>query len=229
MTPRTSSDCGAGALEEACPTTGWKGRLARQFGKPEGRMGRLVGHAMSVRNAARSKWVVSLLDIEAVDRVLEIGFGSGRDLRRVASLATQGLTAGVDHSPEMVKMARGKSIGAILSGRADIRLGSADAIPFPDACFTKAFSINAIQFWRDRRVALLEVSRVLRPGGTCRHSAGTARRVQPGIGVGKRPRHCRGHGGRRLSRGAAGVGGFRPRADDLRDRPQARSRMTVSR
>ena len=165
MTPRTSSDCGAGALEEACPTTGWKGRLARQFGKPEGRMGRLVGHAMSVRNAARSKWVVSLLDIEAVDRVLEIGFGSGRDLRRVASLATQGLTAGVDHSPEMVKMARGKSIGAILSGRADIRLGSADAIPFPDACFTKAFSINAIQFWRDRRVALLEVSRVLRPGG----------------------------------------------------------------
>ena len=165
MNPLISSDCDAGALEEACPTTGWKARVARQFGKPEGRMGRLAGYAMSVKNKARSKWVLSLLEIEAVDRVLEIGFGSGRDLRRVAALATAGLTAGVDHSAEMVKMARGNSIGAILAGRADIRLGSADCIPFPDACFTKAFSINAVQFWRDRRAALAEIRRVLRPGG----------------------------------------------------------------
>ena len=165
MNQLISSDGDAEALEEACPTTGWKARIARQFGKPEGRMVRLVGHAMSVKNKARSKWVLSLLDIEAVDRVLEIGFGSGRDLRRVASIATEGLTAGVDHSAEMVKMARGTCMGATLAGRADIRLGSADSIPFPDACFTKAFSINAVQFWRDRRAAMLEIRRVLRPGG----------------------------------------------------------------
>jgi len=164
MNPLISSDCGAGALQEACPTTGWKARIARQFGKPEGRMGRLVGYAMSAKNKGRSEWVLSLLEIEAVDRVLEIGFGSGRDLRRVASLAADGLTAGVDHSAEMVKMAKGKCIGATLAGRADIRLGSADSIPFPDACFTKAFSINAGQFWRDRRAGMIEIRRVLRPG-----------------------------------------------------------------
>ena len=165
MNPLMSPEGDARALDGACPAAGWKARVARQFGKPEGPMGRLVGYAMSVKNQARSEWVLSLLDIEAVDRVLEIGFGSGRDLRRVASLATEGLTAGVDHSAEMVKMARGKSIGAILAGRADIRQGSADGIPFPDACFTKAFSINAVQFWRDRRAAMLEIRRVLRPGG----------------------------------------------------------------
>jgi ubiquinone/menaquinone biosynthesis C-methylase UbiE len=62
-------------------------------------------------------------------------------------------------------MARGKSIGAVLAGRADIRQGPADCIPFPDACFTKAFSINSVQFWDDRRAALREIRRVLRPGG----------------------------------------------------------------
>jgi SAM-dependent methyltransferase len=165
MNPLISPDCDAGALQGARPSTGWKSRIVRQFGKPEGRMSRLVGYAMSVKNKARSEWVLSLLEIDAVDRVLEIGFGSGRDLRRVASLATGGLTAGVDHSAEMVKMARGKSIDAIWAGRADIRSGSADCIPFPDACFTKAFSINAVQFWRDRRAAMLEIRRVLRPGG----------------------------------------------------------------
>lgn len=165
MNPLMSSDGAAGALEEARPTTGWKAHVARQFAKPEGRLGRLAGHVMAFKNKARSLWVLSLLHIESADRVLEIGFGSGQDLRRVASLATQGLTAGVDHSAEMVKMARGKSIAVILAGRADIRHGSADCIPFPDDFFTKAFSINSIQFWRDRRAAMLEIRRVLRPGG----------------------------------------------------------------
>jgi SAM-dependent methyltransferase len=161
----TTPDCDTATLQEACPTTGWKARAALQFGKPQGRMGRLVGLVLAFKNKARSKWVLSLLEIDAVDRVLEIGFGSGRDLHRVNALATEGLAAGVDHSDEMVKMARAKNIRAILAGRADIRFGSADRIPFPDECFSKAFSINSVQFWRDRRAGLLEIRRVLRLGG----------------------------------------------------------------
>lgn len=165
MKPLMSLDGAAGALTQARPTTGWKARVARQFAKPEGRLGRLAGLIMAANNKARSVWVLSLLNIEPIDRVLEVGFGSGQDLKRVNAIATEGLTAGVDHSPEMVKMARAKNLRAILAGRADIRQGSSDGIPFPDACFTKAFSINSVQFWADRRAALREVQRILRPGG----------------------------------------------------------------
>lgn len=165
MNPLMSSDGAAGALEEARPTTGWKARVARQFGKPEGRLGQLAGYVMAFQNKARSLWVLSLLNVEPIDRVLEIGFGPGQDLKRVNAIATEGLTAGVDHSAEMVKMARAKNLRATLAGRADIRQGSSDKIPFPDACFTKAFSINSVQFWGDRPAALREIQRVLRPGG----------------------------------------------------------------
>jgi SAM-dependent methyltransferase len=165
MNPALSTDCDSSTLQGARPSSGWKASMAKQFGRPDGRLGRLAGLIMSVNNKARSLWVLSLLSVEPIDRVLEIGFGPGQDLKRINAIATEGLTAGVDHSPEMVKMARAKNLRAIHAGRADIRQGSADRIPFPDACFTKAFSINSVQFWGDRRAALREIRRVLRPGG----------------------------------------------------------------
>jgi ubiquinone/menaquinone biosynthesis C-methylase UbiE len=139
--------------------------MARQFAKPDGRLGRLAGWIMALNNKVRSLWMLSLLNVEPIDRVLEIGFGPGEDLKRVSAIATEGLTAGVDHSAEMVKMARAKNLRTILAGRADIRQGSSENIPFPDACFTKVYSINSVQFWSNRREALREIQRVLRPGG----------------------------------------------------------------
>lgn len=165
MNPAISPDCNTTALQEACPSSGWKARVARQFGKPEGRLGRLVGYVMAYKNRKRSKWVLSLLHLEPVDRVIEVGFGSGRDLQRVAGIASEGLTAGVDHSEVMVRMARTKSMDAILGGRADIRQADSGKLPFRDEEFTKAYSINSVQFWPDRRAALSELKRVLRPGG----------------------------------------------------------------
>lgn len=165
MNPLAPTEADSGTLEQALPASGWKATMAKQFGNPEGPLGRLAGRFMAASNKARSLWVLSLLNVEPIDRVLEIGFGPGQDLKRVSAIATEGLTAGVDHSAEMVKMARATNLRTILAGRADIRQGTSDRMPFPDACFTKAFSINSVQFWADRRAALREIRRVLRPGG----------------------------------------------------------------
>ncbi len=159
------NNCGPAALAGARPSTGWKARIARQFGKPEGWQGRLAGRLMAWKNRARSEWVLSLLDVGEADRVLEIGFGSGRDLERVHRLASGGLSAGIDHSDEMVRMARRRNMGAIQAGRSDIREATADRIPFGVESFTKAFAINSVQFWPDRRAGFEEIRRVLRPGG----------------------------------------------------------------
>jgi ubiquinone/menaquinone biosynthesis C-methylase UbiE len=136
-----------------------------QFGRPRGVLGRLVGHFMAAQNKERSLWVLSLLDIRPTDRVLEVGFGSGADIRRISQLAKDGFVAGIDHSEVMVRQARSRNSAAIKAGRVELRHASASRIPYPDGSFDKVFSINSVQFWEDKAATLRDLRRVLKPGG----------------------------------------------------------------
>lgn len=135
-----------------------------QFAYPTGWLGSLVGYAMAVKSRQRSLWVLSLLDVQPDDHVLEIGFGPGVDVQRVSRVAA--FVAGIDHSAVMVQQARRRNRGAIRAGRVDIRQGTiAEQLPFADGEFSKAFTINSYQFWPDPIAGVRELRRVLRPGG----------------------------------------------------------------
>jgi ubiquinone/menaquinone biosynthesis C-methylase UbiE len=161
-----------------------------QFAKPTGMMGKLVGHVMAMKNGDRSTWVFSLLDLKPGERVLEIGFGSGTDIARASNSA--GFVAGIDHSDVMLQQATRRNAEAIGAGRVELRLGSASQLPYPDANFDKVFAINSAQFWKDSVKTLIEVGRVIKPGGwvylavqprTKNATDETTR--QAGIGLGK--------------------------------------------
>jgi len=135
-----------------------------QFAYPTGWLGSLVGIAMAIKSRERSLWVLSLLDLQPDDRVLEIGFGPGVDIQRASRVAP--FVAGIDHSAVMVRQARGRNRAAIRAGRVDVRQSSvADPLPFDDGAFTKAFAINSFQFWSDPDASIRELRRVLRSGG----------------------------------------------------------------
>lgn len=136
----------------------------KQFAKPEGPLGWLAGQLMAIRNRDRSEFVLALLDFQPKDRVLEIGFGPGADLRRASDMA--GFVAGVDHSSVMVKQASQRNATAIREGRVAVTLAPANQLPFEDAEFDKIFAINSAQFWKDSVSTIKEVGRVLKPGGT---------------------------------------------------------------
>jgi ubiquinone/menaquinone biosynthesis C-methylase UbiE len=57
---------------------------------------------MALKNGARGRWIVGLLDIGPADRVLEVGFGPGADLARLPSMGEAVSVAGIDASPTMV-------------------------------------------------------------------------------------------------------------------------------
>jgi ubiquinone/menaquinone biosynthesis C-methylase UbiE len=135
----------------------------KQFAKPEGTLGSVVGHLMAMKNGGRGEWVFSLLDLHPDDRVLEIGFGPGADLARASKMVT--FVAGVDHSDVMVRQASRRNAAAIRDGRVQLQLGSANSLPYPDAHFDKVFAINSAQFWKDSVKTLTELARVLKPGG----------------------------------------------------------------
>lgn len=140
---------------------GWR----RQFARPTGVLGQLAGHLMAFRNKERSWWVLPLLEIHDKDRVLEVGFGSGADIRRVSEMAVHGFVAGIDHSEVMLQQARRRNKAGIQAGRVALELGSASRLPYADGTFNKAFSINVAQFWEEPLGPAREMHRVLREGG----------------------------------------------------------------
>lgn len=82
---------------------------------------------------------------------LEIGVGTGR------FAASLGIEHGVDPSPEMRDRARDRGI--------DVRDGTAEALPYPDARFAKALMTTTLCYLDDPARAFAEAFRVLRAGG----------------------------------------------------------------
>ena len=100
----------------------------------------------------------------ASDRILDVGSGLGGPARYLA--ATYGCrVSGIDLTPEFVSTAAELTRRAGLTERVDFRVGSALAVPFPDASFDTAWSQNVAMNIADRAGWYAELHRVLKPGG----------------------------------------------------------------
>jgi SAM-dependent methyltransferase len=135
------------------------------FGRPKGILGRLGGVIMARMNADCGAWVSDLLDVRPGDRVLEVGFGPGVIIQRLATLASSGWVAGIDQSQEMLEQASARNAAAILSKRVGLRRGSVENLPFKDNTFDKVIAINSMQVWPNATLGLREVRRVMKPCG----------------------------------------------------------------
>lgn len=97
-------------------------------------------------------------------RMLDVGCGTGRFLAvQIGHFKDRGLTGiGIDLSSAMLASARGKMPTASL-----VR-ARAEALPFHAAAFDYVFSGWAFHHFVDKRAALEEIARVLRPAGRLR-------------------------------------------------------------
>ena len=135
------------------------------FCAPRGLLGRLGGGLMAM-DRETGAWVLGLLAIGGSDAVLEIGSGPGVGLELAAKiLPFHGRIVGVDSSQTMVDMARHRNQQAIEAGRVEVKLGTADKLPFDNATFDAALTINSLHLWTDPLGALREIRRTMRPGG----------------------------------------------------------------
>jgi len=127
-------------------------RLAR---RPHGRNARAVYGADDAHSFA---WppVLAALELGPDDHLLDIGCGGGVFLRR--ALETGCRATGLDHSREMVRVARQTTGGA-----ARIVQGKAERLPFADGEFTAISCLVAFFFFPDPVAALREMRRVLDP------------------------------------------------------------------
>lgn len=94
--------------------------------------------------------------------VLDLGCGTGVLIPHILPrLGASGRITALDLSGEMLRMAREKGF----DGRVSLIQADAQRLPFLDASFDALFCNAALPHFSDRRVALREMARVLRPGG----------------------------------------------------------------
>lgn len=106
-----------------------------------------------------------LLELQPDDEVLEVGFGGGKLFARILAAKPRN-AVGVDVSKAMVARAKQRFRREIAEGRAEIRGGTVESLPFADASVDKACSLNTIYFWNDPSAGMREFARVLRRGGS---------------------------------------------------------------
>ncbi len=97
--------------------------------------------------------ILSLLNPQRGDRVLDIGCGEGNHLLYLGSLGLD--INGIDASPYMISRARER-----LGDRCTLKTGMAEDLPFDDNEFDLAVFINTLEFLDDPLLALREAGRV---------------------------------------------------------------------
>ena len=95
--------------------------------------------------------------IKPTDRVLDIGTGTGANLRLLRGLGL-GAVCGLDSSDEAIGYCVSKGLGSVQKG--DIC-----ALPFPDESFDFVLATDVIEHVDDDAAAAREIARVLAPGG----------------------------------------------------------------
>ncbi len=111
------------------------------------------------------KWLSGQAPTGHPTRLLDLACGSGELAWRLSRLHPERLQiTGLDNSPQMLEQALQKLAGY---NQAHFVLADASqpALPFSDASFEAVVFANALHYLRDSESLLLEVGRVLKPGG----------------------------------------------------------------
>jgi SAM-dependent methyltransferase len=137
----------------------WTDRVAR---RPTGPASRKT-YADPIYHRPNFLVLLERLRLTPKDRLLEVGCGGGAFLHDALESGCRAVA--IDHSPEMVQLAREQNQTAMKEKRVEIVEGDAHHLPFPDESCTCAVSTGSLAFWDRPVVALSEIRRVLQPGG----------------------------------------------------------------
>ena len=131
-------------------------RVRRIYDESAGRYDRQIGFFEKLLFGGGREWVCS----RARGEVLEVAVGTGRNL---PFYPKEVRLTGVELSPAMLEVARARA--QELGVEADLRVGDAQALPFPDDAFDTVVMMLSLCTIPDDRRAVAEASRVLKTDG----------------------------------------------------------------
>ena len=108
------------------------------------------------------------LCIDEGETLLEVGFGTGHCLRKIAKLVGKtGRAYGIDISPGMLEVTKKRLEKAKLIDRVELHCGDAMEMPFNDDKFDAVFSSFTLELFDTPEIPMVlnEIKRVLKPDG----------------------------------------------------------------
>jgi ubiquinone/menaquinone biosynthesis C-methylase UbiE len=139
--------------------------IGSQFHKPTGFIGKFVTFVMNRQNDKQYRGTEAALGLQDTDTVLDIGFGNGYLLHRLAKCHGCRFY-GIDISEDMLRAASKRCRRFMSEGRMSLTLGDVLQTELPDNFFDKVYTVNTVYFWGDLAAGLAEIRRVLKSGGT---------------------------------------------------------------
>ncbi len=136
-----------------------------QYRRPNGWIGRYVGHRLFKENQLANDWTLDVLSPQPGETLLEIGYGPGYAIETLCRKDRFKKIYGVDFSEQMLRYALRRNRMAIEAGTVELLCEDAAQMPFSDSLFDKVFSIHTVYFWPDPLMVFRESYRVLKPGG----------------------------------------------------------------
>jgi demethylmenaquinone methyltransferase/2-methoxy-6-polyprenyl-1,4-benzoquinol methylase len=97
----------------------------------------------------------TVANLQATDRLLDVGGGTGRISRHLVSKVTTAWIIDLSHG--MLRQAKDGGIG--------LCQGVAEALPYPNGAFDKIVAVDSFHHFADHKLAADELLRILRPGG----------------------------------------------------------------
>ena len=117
--------------------------------------------ALHVAEAEVEAAIVDMLGDRPIGRLLDIGTGTGRMIELLGNGATSAI--GIDRSPEMLRLARGRIEAAGLA-RAEVRHADMYAVPRADGSADTVVLHQVLHFADDPAAVIAEAARVAGPG-----------------------------------------------------------------
>lgn len=140
--------------------------LSLQARKPSGIFGKYVmTNIFNCVNAELNTLVKETINPNKNDKILEIGFGSGKLIYKMAAIISEGIIEGIDFSDVMLDQAEKLNKQYISAGTVKLQKGECCNLPYTNNFFDKACTVNTLYFFRDPKKYFLEIFRILKPRG----------------------------------------------------------------
>ncbi|MBN2281771.1 MAG: class I SAM-dependent methyltransferase [Candidatus Marinimicrobia bacterium] len=136
-----------------------------QGAKPSGPMGKFIGKLMNFAHTGRYRQYFESVNFADNINALDIGCGGGAFVKYLSKTIKTGKIFGVDHSVEMVTLAKTTNRKAIEQGTVEILRSSVLNMPFENDTMDIVTALETIQFWPRLTDSLKEVFRIVSSRG----------------------------------------------------------------